>query len=225
MKINVIYYLKEFFLSCFRRQVLWLLCLFFGALSCKAQELTVPTGFQAEAIGGFNLSQLDGDQLSGFNKLGVRAGFRLSYATKQNRGLSFGILYDQRGSSTGIISSNGFSQHISVDYIALPLSYYFDSWAAKPLNRYKIRFYISMIPARLVSTRSSHQSFDMKTDNFKEWDVSIATGIRYALGMRSALDLRIERSLLKIFQPIAGQSSSLQSYLISFQFAYLLNQV
>ena len=225
MKINVIYNLNTYEKVKMRCSYFLLCILIFNQDSLSSQSTDIQKGFQAEIVAGSNFSQLDGDRLSGFNKFGLRAGLRLAYPLNNKKGWVLGILYDQRGSSTGIISKGGFSQHISLDYIALPLSMYFNSWWNEPIRRHKVSVYGSLIPARLVRTESSHALFDDNTDNFKRWDVSFAIGVAYSVGRRGSIHLRIERSMLKIYRTPGTDITGLQSYLISIQYGFLLNEL
>lgn len=54
--------------------------------------------FRAEIIGGFNLSQVNGDETAGFRKLGFNAGAGVVMPLNKNWSLSFETLYNQKGS-------------------------------------------------------------------------------------------------------------------------------
>ncbi len=223
MKISIIYIFSACSVSAANRSFLLLLFLLTG-LFIRAQESRTSNSFQAEVVIGANFSQLDGDGLSGFDKLGLRAGFDMRYDLDKLKGVSLSLLYDQRGSRRQMFATGNRNEHISLDYMAFPISIYFNKWWYAPLNRYKIRLYGSIIPARLLSTGSSITRFDNATDAFKKWDISLSAGVVYGLGERSSARLFIERSLLKIYHVPSLDASGLQSYLISFNYSYLLNQ-
>ncbi|MEQ8517962.1 MAG: outer membrane beta-barrel protein [Cytophagales bacterium] len=60
--------------------------------SSFAQEIKV------DAIAGFNASQLDGDRMAGFNKLGLLLGGSAGVNLKENFKVELRILYSQKGS-------------------------------------------------------------------------------------------------------------------------------
>ena len=62
--------------------------------------------FKAAAIIGTNLSQIDGDNLYGFKKIGLTAGGRLSYANEKTLDVALEMLYSQRGSSVNFFKNS-----------------------------------------------------------------------------------------------------------------------
>ena len=60
--------------------------------------------FKASLILGTNISQIDGDSLYGFKKLGLTTGGRLSYTNNKTFDLALEMLYSQRGSSVKLFS-------------------------------------------------------------------------------------------------------------------------
>ncbi len=195
-----------------------------SVIQLDAQNSSYQKGFNAELLFGLNFSQLDGDRLSGFNKAGIRTGLQIGVPVTERNDISLGILFDQRGSRNNIFGT-GFNQHISLDYISFPLSLSHKSWMFEDMNRYKIRVYGSIIPARLFKIRSSHPDFNNATEKFKKWDLSIAVRLAYAIGTRSSLQLRLERSILKMYSIPNSNITGLQSYLISVQVGYILNHI
>lgn len=55
-------------------------------------------GFEAYVIGGVNFSQIDGDKLSGYNKIGLVVGGVTSFKLKGGWSFQQEIIYSQRGS-------------------------------------------------------------------------------------------------------------------------------
>jgi len=155
-------------------------------------------------------------------KIGLRAGLNISRRLSSKRSVALGLLYDQRGSSTGIISRAG-GQFITLNYISLPVSMSFHSWWQDDLQRHRIRVRASVITARLVQTKSSHADFDNATDRFKKWDIGLGIGVAYATGARGEILLNLERSLLKIYNIPNTGSAGLQSYLVNVGYGYTIS--
>ncbi len=222
IKITVIY---NGFLSVVT-SIRLLLCLFtcylFAHISYSQNQTQ---GFQAELRVGANFAQLDGDGLSGFDRIGLDVGLDIAYPTSVNTSLTLGLHFDQRGSSTGLFSSSASSQFIHLNYVSFPISYVFHQWWYEEYNRHKIRVKAIINPARLIGINSSHVLFDNATESFKRWDLSLGAAAAYAVGPRASFELGIQRSILKIFEIPSSQESALQSYWFSFSYLYTINQL
>lgn len=93
-----------------------------------APQLSAQT-FSAMLVGGFNLSQIDGDKLGGFNKIGFNTGARVSAKLTDRWSLSTELLYSQQGASrvpTDDISSQ--YDKIRLNFVEVPLMINFSDW-------------------------------------------------------------------------------------------------
>ena len=88
--------------------------------------------FTAGIALGTNISQVDGDNLSGFSKVGLNVGPVLNINFNEKVGIGFEILYSQKGSSS---VSSGFSTaagsyygkyKMKLNYAELPLILYYN---------------------------------------------------------------------------------------------------
>jgi len=78
--------------------------------------------FDGVAILGFNASQIDGDRLAGYNKLGVNAGGKVHARLGDHFSLGLEMLFTQKGSRSGInqtTPNNAFK--IRLDYAEIPI--------------------------------------------------------------------------------------------------------
>jgi len=88
--------------------------------------------FTAGIAVGMNLCQVDGDNLSGFSKVGLNVGPVLHINFDEKWGLGFEMLYSQKGSNsvgTGYspYGGNYYAKYkINVNYIELPLVLYYN---------------------------------------------------------------------------------------------------
>ncbi len=78
-----------------------------------AQEIKV------DAIAGFNASQLDGDRMAGFNKLGLLLGGSTGLNLKENFQVEFRILYSQKGSR--FTDKDPIDLNYRLNYLDFPL--------------------------------------------------------------------------------------------------------
>ncbi|KAA5532430.1 PorT family protein [Taibaiella lutea] len=105
-----------------------------SAQSIRADENPVFNGekkFTAGIAVGANLSQVDGDGLSGFSKIGFNAGPVVNVRFNEKVALGFELLYSQKGSKSigaGYSPSSGsyFGRYsIKVNYAEVPLILYY----------------------------------------------------------------------------------------------------
>jgi len=105
-----------------------------SAQSIRPDENPVFNGekkFTAGIAAGVNLSQVDGDGMSGFSKVGFNAGPVVNVRFTEKVALGFELLYSQKGSRSvgaGYSSSSGsyFGRYsIKVNYAEVPLILYY----------------------------------------------------------------------------------------------------
>lgn len=59
--------------------------------------------FKAALVGGINLSQIDGDDMAGYDKMGWNAGVKAYAFVQEQVSVSFEILYSEKGSRASLI--------------------------------------------------------------------------------------------------------------------------
>lgn len=85
--------------------------------------------FQGGVAAGFNLSQLDGDKLSGFNQIGVNAGGRVAAILSDRWQLSMEMLFSQQGSKrTNTDNQNAGIDKIRLNLVEVPVMINFLEW-------------------------------------------------------------------------------------------------
>lgn len=106
---------------------------FINALFLLALLIFVPTlsaqTFKGGLVAGFNLSQLDGDKLAGYNKIGLNAGGRVSVDLSERWGFSMQLLFSQTGSSrTRDDDPNSIYDKIRLNFVEAPFLFHFTDW-------------------------------------------------------------------------------------------------
>ena len=94
-----------------------------GTSSLHAQR------FNASVVAGMNLSQLDGDDLVGFSKVGVNAGVKVNTVLTERWQLSLEMLYAQQGSARN--NNDRLSaavDKIALNFVEVPLMINFLEW-------------------------------------------------------------------------------------------------
>lgn len=107
-------------------RIFLLLSIFFAlnpSLSAQEEEQVVERRFNGGFVYGFNSSQINGDGLAGYHKLGLYAGIVANANLTPKTYLSTGITFSQRGSATALNSQN--TARIRFDIIELPLIFHY----------------------------------------------------------------------------------------------------
>ena len=110
-----------------------------GLLIFFIPNLTNAQTFEAGAAVGFNMSQIDGDALFGFRRIGVATGPILNINTARRWQVSMGILYSQLGSARGKFDGPGDFDKIRVNYVEVPLIMRFKDWVGEYKNEEYMR--------------------------------------------------------------------------------------
>jgi len=78
--------------------------------------------FKGEVLGGFNLSQVDGDETAGFKKMGLNGGVGVVAPIYKNWSLSLETIYSQKGSKQKPQSYDSLdgSYKLYLDYVEVP---------------------------------------------------------------------------------------------------------
>ena len=135
--------------------------------------------FNAKLIGGFNASQLEGDNLSGFDKIGLQTGIGVEYKLF-NKSVIIELLFNQKGSSSTFSISSG-RERIStrLDYLQIPVLLSFDQWYNEQESYHRISLEGGPYYARLFDTGSSDPFFDGLTEDFRKNDFGAVVGVKY----------------------------------------------
>ena len=149
-------------------------------------------GYGAELLLGANFSQVDGDQLGGYNKLGLNVGLAISRPLTKPWESSFEILYTQKGSKK-VIDPDNITPTLKIDYhyVEVPL-----------LARYnftdKIRFYGGPSIGVNVFNQRDDNGIVLKEQQLLRYEVALHLGGSYHFSERISADLRHSYSLLTI---------------------------
>lgn len=106
------------------------LLIFVSLIDVHAQDKkVVPPGkeqiIQPAIIAGFNVTQVDGDDLTGYHKFGANVGAGAYIRLPKNLSVSFEILYSQKGSKSSSVEKDiiGGKYKLILDYIDVPLMF------------------------------------------------------------------------------------------------------
>jgi Outer membrane protein beta-barrel domain len=166
--------------------------------------------FKAMAIVGANASQIDGDNLYGFNKLGLSAGARLSYANEKSVDFALEMLYSQRGSSVHFFN-NAEGDKISLNYIELPVIISIRDWYNETDRFYKVRAEGGLSYGYLFSADAA----GFEEEFFRKHDVSWIIGAGINFNKMWGMSLRYTASLYNMYKDPTADRSTLKGYFLT----------
>ncbi|MCO6490500.1 MAG: outer membrane beta-barrel protein [Phaeodactylibacter sp.] len=103
--------------------------LIFLAGTLLAQNAGPERRFEAGIVAGMNLSQVDGDDLTGFNKIGVNVGGRVDAILTQRWRLSLEMLFAQQGASRHKLDNPASTfDKIRLNLVEAPVMVHFQDW-------------------------------------------------------------------------------------------------
>lgn len=196
-----------------------LLILFIKPILVFSQEAADETEnerrFKAALTLGINASQLDGDDLGGYNKLGIAAGIRTSVTFAESPwALLVEVLASQKGSkmpsrqAAQLGNDETFCLHLTFVEIPVLLQYNFDKIALEGGGYY----------ARLLA--ASTQSSPLTSADFKKNDAGALVGVNYSFNENWNVGLRYSRSLVDIVNHKNLNTNSLYGHLFNIQISY-----
>lgn len=170
--------------------------------------------FEAGLVAGVNLSQIDGDKLAGFNKLGINVGGKVAAVLSERWLLSLELLFSQQGASrTRVDDPSSIYEKIKLNFVEVPVMINFKEW----------KFHVSAGASygRLID----YTVIDFTGEDISEIEqynpdlFSLILGITYYFRDNAGVDFRWQRALSDL-QGIDG-GSQLTGRTLSCRFVYL----
>ncbi len=210
------------------KRLMTLLVLFLVAASPALAQFE---GFQAKIIGGLSAAQIRGDEIAGFNKVGVESGIRVAYSVRYNMEVGTELLFSQRGSrSDEVLSLGGRSVLFQLNYLSIPVIWSIKDWiyeSSEGLSYYKVGFQAGASYGRLLSSKVEGALGSVGTEPlreaFNENDISWIVGVNYQFNYRLGARLRYNRSITKLFKTTDNPSinyNDLVPYHLSLQLTF-----
>lgn len=201
-----------------------MLCLFAFLCDADAQR------FGASAVLGVNASQIAGDQLAGFDKVGIHGGLKGSAILSEKAHLNVEFVYSVRGSRPDIFNS-GVDPDIKVTlkYLDLPVYITFSDWLDEEEGYYKAFALGGFSFGRLIEAstfdhiNTGDADLDTLKDEFSENDVSWLLGFGFRLSPHFAISARYTRSINLLLNATKKELNtfSLRTYFLTFRGEYI----
>lgn len=162
--------------------------------------VTFAQTFKAGIAGGVNFTQIDGDNIGGYNKFGANVGFLSEIPLADRWAVGLELLYTQKGSRAVVTANNLLDFKIIMDYAEIPVRVKFHD------KKGGFNFAGGFSLGRLVRSKYIENGTDATEAYFngpnkpKKWDWSIVADISYMITPVWGLSLRGAYSLLPVRQ-------------------------
>ncbi len=185
--------------------------------------------FSAGIVGGLNASQIDGDQLAGFDKLGLTGGIKAIVNFESAIDLSVEFLYSQRGSRPDIFTPELDPDiEVHLNYAEIPVYVTLGDWWQEEGQYHKVSVHAGLSYARLISARTfdyyhpSDQSLDKLVPFFNDNDLSWLVGASYRMSSKWGITGRYTRGITPLLNPAKHNLAieRLLSYYLTFRIDY-----
>ena len=148
--------------------------------------------FGGGIIAGASTSQVAGDLLGGFNKIGFLAGAYTSLNVKESISFQFEITYIEKGSRNPKIHEDNTPDEITLSYIEVPLSINLQ-------QKENLGVEVGILPAFLINAEMNDYLYLSEIDSaFAKYDFGIFAGINYHITDNIILNTRISNSIIPI---------------------------
>jgi len=159
--------------------------------------------FGGGIIVGASTSQVAGDLLGGFNKIGLLAGAYTNLKIKENISSQFEITYIEKGSRNPKLHEDDTPDEITLSYIEVPLS-------VNLQQKENLGIEVGILPAFLINAEMNDYLSEIKEIDpaFTKYDFGIFAGINYHITDNIILNTRISNSIIPIRPHVSGATNN-----------------
>ena len=155
---------------------------------------------------GTSLSQVHGDGIGGFDKIGFNVGAMVEMLNLEYKGLQIGVVYNQKGSRKPPNPNSGDNTTwaYKFTYVDIPVLCNF----RHVINNMDLDFQVGIQPSVLISAKENYMgAYSDLSFELKDYDLSGVFGIRIKYGDRSYLFSKLTQSIIGI-APLQGEPSA-----------------
>lgn len=185
--------------------------------------------FSAGIVGGVNASQIDGDLLAGFDKVGLTGGIKAVVNFESAFKLNIDFLFTQRGSRPDIFNPEYDPDiNITLNYAEIPIYISIGDWWQEEDEYHKVSAHAGLSYGRLISARTfdyynqPEQSLDNLVPYFNDNDLSWLVGLSYQMSKEWGITGRYTREIIPLLSPEKHNLAleRLLSYYLTFRLEY-----
>jgi len=213
--------------------VLILLSFFAADIDAQSKRRKKIKRFNAGAVVGVNLSQLDGDHLQGFSKSGINFGLIGTARLSHRMDFNVELLFSQRGSKSGQLISLGEVERnplkIHLTYAEVP--FLLNVKFKERDKEYRAIFQAGVSFSRLLNSSVSQRDvafgqveYTTLQNEFRRNDLNSVVGVSFFLFDNIGLSFRHNYSFVPIYVADVKTDglSKIRSYHLSFRLFYML---
>lgn len=178
------------------KYLIFYICLLFICFQINSQS------FNGGITGGATFCQVDGDNLSGFNKPGSAAGLFVNRNISEKISYQFEIKYIEKGARAKSSADNPVKHILSLKYIEFPLSWRY-------LYKKKYLAEGGIYGAYLFKTTVKDENGVVNQgllDPYKKTDFGLFGGGNYLINKHFIFNIRYSYTLIRIFKIPDGSS-------------------
>ena len=205
------------------------------ALAGQGRQFKREGRFKAGIMLGLNMSQIDGDKYSGFNRPGIEGGLVGITVLNRNSILSTELMFSQRGSRPTEKETRKRSEYnvrIRLNYIEVPVVYH-HLYNEREDGSFSYSYHVGLSFGRLVSTKIEESAFNpvftvkernsliKDKDDIRKNDLSLIAGATFYFNRYFGVTLRGTFSLTPFYYP--PETSALRSYYLTLAGNYYLH--
>ncbi|GAA5219759.1 hypothetical protein [Membranihabitans marinus] len=171
--------------------------------------------FSGQIIIETNFSQIKGDQLAGYHKVGLGGGLGVSYRIHRRWDLNINLLYRNIGSRNSIF----FKKQVSISHniAQIPISISYLTWWDNGLAKFQFDF--GIVPGRILESKIKYNNFLPYVEKVKKNDLSLFTGFGLWMNRNHGIFATYTRSMTN-FLEVPDESIALKTYFLSLQYHY-----
>lgn len=186
--------------------------------------------FGLHAVLGVNASQIAGDQLAGFDKIGLHGGLRGTAELSEKVGLSVELLYSERGSRPDIFNDVADPEiDISLRYLEMPVYLTYADWYDEAQGYHKAYAAGGFSYSRLIEASTfdhfniGDENLDVLAKEFSSNDISWLLGFGFRLTNHFGISMRYSRSITWLLNAEKKElnTNSLRPFFLTFRGEYI----
>lgn len=172
--------------------------------------------FEGGIVAGFVMSQVHGDYLGGFNKLGFTGGPELHINFTESWFASLEMLFIQKGSKSTPLNNNGYTYLLRLNYAEVPLLINYN-------DKNQLIFQAGFSYGRLFDVKQETNGYDYDDDSgFFNAELSYIVGGTFLVGEQKhiGINFRYEGSIFSVGDPLDPSAFGLANILLSLRGIY-----
>ncbi len=169
-----------------------------------------------------NFSQIDGDQLAGFNKAGYQVGIATGIELNNKMDLTAEFIFSHRGASSSIFFDKSKDIQINLNYVDIPLVFSIKDWEIEEKNYHKVFAKTGIQYSRLINNSTNFIKYELPLSMISNFDVSYLFGFGYNLSNKTGIEFRYSRSLRRTQKNLIEDIGNFKIYYWTFRVNYYL---